>query len=538
MNNQQIQLLRQAPDPNQDHFLPFYLAVRHATNALGFSQFDKFVGAVFCPPGQSIAEGTRLQRTVTAATGLATGSTNAIQHFGFNGTSAYDQLAEATLLFIASQAALLEVCCTQAKVAESSKAADSELAKVQPTTMFPKGQPIDYFNPDCYDVSEINRRFAPHQLAEGRLNSLADLLFSEPGSTGGACCEAQPAAAAAAKAGTPSLKRLTYLQQVQANLPGLPVLSDCLGQGACNGLLMSKLTCPPMVELIWSYWMEQAMLVQGMNAVTLRYQNRLFPGSEGLRRFDVSPLRPMNSILWGYIQREPDRLTLARRSYEYDHQYGLRLHGQAVPAMHPADSRVRFLESFHQVLQEACRFYRIATDTTLAADAFPALNALRELHLVLAEGAHNQFGDLPSTARAEMLLQQWLLARPEVKDFLGGRTSVPYAEAWMPHMDSLRQLMGWNDASIRHYRDLATFGEQLLLSVRYLPWSLEHDSTLAAGWLTFWRPEIQGYVHAYRAVTGVDLSVVDQPVRAGSAWATQPSELIRSRRVGAAALTR
>ena len=103
------------------------------------------------------------------------------------------------------------------------------------------------------------------------------------------------------------------------------------------------------------------------------------------------------------------------------------------------------------------------------ADAFPVLNCLRELHLILAEGAHNQFGDLPTTARAEMLIQQWLLARPEVRDFLGGRPGVPYAENWMPHMDTLRTMMNWNDASIRHYRDLAVYGEQLLLSVRYLP---------------------------------------------------------------------
>ena len=35
----------------------------------------------------------------------------------------------------------------------------------------------------------------------------------------------------------------------------------------------------------------------------------------------------------------------------------------------------------------------------MIADGFPVLNALRETHLILAEGAHNQFGDLPSAAR-------------------------------------------------------------------------------------------------------------------------------------------
>ena len=50
----------------------------------------------------------------------------------------------------------------------------------------------------------------------------------------------------------------------------------------------------------------------------------------------------------------------------------------------------------------------------MVADGFPVLNALREVHLLLAEGAHNQYGDLPWTARQEMLMQQWLLARPGV----------------------------------------------------------------------------------------------------------------------------
>jgi len=39
-------------------------------------------------------------------------------------------------------------------------------------------------------------------------------------------------------------------------------------------------------------------------------------------------------------------------------------------------------------------FYKQDDDTTVKADAFPVLNALKEVHLVLSQGAHNQFGDL------------------------------------------------------------------------------------------------------------------------------------------------
>ncbi len=33
----------------------------------------------------------------------------------------------------------------------------------------------------------------------------------------------------------------------------------------------------------------------------------------------------------------------------------------------------------------------------------------------------------------------------------------------------------------------------------------------AANWARYWRPEVQGYIHAYRAVTGVDLAPAGRP---------------------------
>ena len=98
------------------------------------------------------------------------------------------------------------------------------------------------------------------------------------------------------------------------------------------------------------------------------------------------------------------------------------------------------------------------------------LNALKETHLLLAEGAHNQFGDLPWTARVEMLIQEWLLARTEMRDFLQSRLMVPYQEGWMGQVDTMKKLQGWSDVTVTHFRDLGVFGEQLLLSVRYGDW--------------------------------------------------------------------
>ena len=155
---------------------------------------------------------------------------------------------------------------------------------------------------------------------------------------------------------------------------------------------------------------------------------------------------------------------MRRRAFEYDHEYGFTLLGQAVRHRRTVDGRSQFVESFHTLLHRCYLFFKEDDDTTVIADGFPLLNALRETHLILAEGAHNQFGDLPSTARAEMLIMQWLLARPEMRDFLGGRVMVPYEEDWMDRVDTMKQIQGWTDVSITHFRDMGVFGEQLLLS--------------------------------------------------------------------------
>jgi hypothetical protein len=297
-----------------------------------------------------------------------------------------------------------------------------------------------------------------------------------------------------------------------------------------------RLEAPCLLELIWSYWMEEGMLNQTVAAITRRFQNvrRAGRGPDPLTELELDPLRPLNGFLWGYLQDEPNRLSVVRRAYEYNHHYGLTLYGRAVPALRPADSRARFLEAFHNLLRQAAAFYREDNDTTVIADAFPALNSLKEVHLVLSEGAHNQFRDLPWTSRVEMLMQQWLLARPELREFLRGRYMVAYPEPWMGAVDSMKRLQGWTDTSVIHFRDLARFGERLLLSIRYGNWSAVADQDVARAWLRYWRGEIQGYIHAYYTATGVNLSdnVVEVRDRADARY-LQPSYHLRNRMLSA-----
>jgi hypothetical protein len=272
------------------------------------------------------------------------------------------------------------------------------------------------------------------------------------------------------------------------------------------------------------------MLVQTMNAICLRFQNRRGPSDrDPLANLEIDPLRPLNNIIWGFIQDEPYRLSIPRRAYEYDHHYGLRLQGKAVPELRSADSRSKFIEAFHNLLYRAGLFYREDADTTVIADGFPLLNSLREVHLLLAEGAHNQFGDLPWTSRAEMLMMQWILARPEMREFLRGRAMVPYQERWMGQVDTMKKLQGWTDTSITHFRNLAVFGEQILLSVRYGDWIGINDQDFAKTWARYWRTEIQQYIHSYLSATGVDLSEDVVDARRAANRYVQPSALLRDR---------
>lgn len=280
----------------------------------------------------------------------------------------------------------------------------------------------------------------------------------------------------------------------------------------------------PFVELIWNYWHEEGGLVQTMNHILARFQNRrIGPRYDALARFDLNPLLPLRNMLWGFTEDEQSRLTVRRRAAEYMVQYGLPLVGRAVPPAHTmVDRRTQFLEGFHSLLHAAHEFFKERDDKTVDADAFPLLSSLREVHLVMAHGAHNQFADLPLVARAEMLTMQWILAQPEMREFLGGPTMVPYEEDWMDRVDTMKNIQGWPEASITHFFELAVHGEQILLSIRHGRWN-ESSRTRedASNWALTWRNEIQRYIHAYRTVTGVDLATTVD--------ATMPSVLLARR---------
>jgi hypothetical protein len=304
---------------------------------------------------------------------------------------------------------------------------------------------------------------------------------------------------------------LPYLALVRLQLRDVAVVGADRDEDeaarVCQGIIAEKLAHPCFLELLWSYWLDEGNLVQTLNAIVWRFQNRTTapPGRDPLAAMDTSPLRPLNNLLWGWIQDTQHRLTVVRRAYEYDHAYGLVLASKPRHPVRGADSRSRFIEAYHTLLCVCAEFFIRDDDTTVIADGFNVLNALKETHNILTQGGGNAYGELPWTARHEMLMNQWILARPEVREFLPARAMVVEPEPWMSRVDAMNNLQGWSDVAVLQFRDLATFGEQLLLSIRFGNWIVEDQPDNAANWARYWRPEIQRYTFAYRAVTGVDL---------------------------------
>lgn len=461
----QVTLQRTANVPTSDQ--PLWAAIRNRTGAMGFNAYNDFINRVMCVKTLT-TDKEELDRKITLD------AQKSLLFEPLSGVDGYNLLKAATEAFL-----LIE--CGVA--VERPKDSITGEPAVLPSALVP---------------GETSRLGTPITFAQ--INFLLGQYLGA--------------------------NRLPYLSRIvgQLNLDGSEV------DPFCYGILKNRYSCPLLLELIWSYWHEEGMLVQTLNAISWRFQNRRTPsGRDPLAHLELDPLRPLNSLLWGYMQDEQHRLTVPRRAYEYDHHYGLTLEGKAVPKLQSADSRSKFLEAFHNLLYLCTIFFKEDDDTTRIADAFPLLNGLREVHLILAEGAHNQYGDLPWTARVEMLIQKWLLARPEMREFLRGRYMVPYEEPWMGAVDTMKSLQGWTDTSVTHFVRLANCGEPVLLSVRNGDWIGVIDPQQARNWARYWRPEIQGYIHAYRAVTGVDLTADVVSPQGLSLRYTQPSILLRQR---------
>lgn len=456
-----ISVQLRAPGPERTDSEALWAAIRNSTKALEFEEYRDFIDLVLCKPGDR-------------SSGLQTLGRDELKKWDRYRSLPYPDVDAYRLLKTATEAFIRLRCGVLIDRAEAKAPFEG----------------LDLSKEELDEVAEMWKRF---------IQPVPQSPQDRP------------------------LYTLPYFRKILEALRSVPV-----GQGGylgfpCDEILSYKLNRPCMLELLWSYWHEEGMLVQTLNAISMRFQNiRRATGQDPLAQLEIDTLLPVSNLLWGYIQDEQHRLSVVRRAYEYDHHYGITLLGKAVPPLRGADSRSKFLEAFHSLLHLCTDFFRQVDDMTVAADGFPVLNGLKEVHLLLTEGQHNQYGDMPWTARQEMLMQQWLLARPEVRAFLPSRSAVAYPEPWMGPVDTMKKLQGWTDTSSLHFRNLAVFGERILLSIRFGAWNSLDDSDEASNWAVAWRSEIQGYIHAYRTVTGADLT-------AGPPDTTMPSVHLRRR---------
>src|SRR6185369_9689616 len=96
-----------------------------------------------------------------------------------------------------------------------------------------------------------------------------------------------------------------------------------------------------------------------MNAIALRYQNiRNGDGRDPLANLALDPLRPLSNLLWGFLQDEPNRLSLVRRTHGYIESYGLTISGKKTRDLRVAEAQTKFLPAFHELLYQAYLFFR------------------------------------------------------------------------------------------------------------------------------------------------------------------------------------
>jgi hypothetical protein len=326
---QSVTLERSANPPTND--LPLWVVIRKSAHSLSFDSYSRFMDLVLCKSGgehdlhKSVAEFGQLRQR---------------RFLPYNDMDAYRLLKVATEAFVVVNCAI---------------AAENSLQDFNFTR-----EELNHLK-DWVDLSDPT--FSTHDLKELWQHSLHDVRLNA--SRFGDSKQSE------------SVKTILYLKLIRDKLPDVRLKNSIFAAEdaeadlpeQCYGILTRKLTRPCLLELIWSYWHEEAMLVQSMNAISMRFQNiQSQDGHNPLAFMEIDPLRPLNNLIWGFIQDEQHRLSVIRRTYEYDHHYGLTLQGKAVPSMHPADSRSRFLEAFHNLLYLTSVFFKEDDDTTFKAE--------------------------------------------------------------------------------------------------------------------------------------------------------------------------
>jgi len=475
----EVVLQRSATQPTADTAL--WMALRNRSEALDFNRYQAFIDRLLC------AE-TDQGHAAAAPVNNNNGGGASSDDFGspsiqrrlrelksrpsIFGVDPFRLLRTATEAFVLFESGL---------VVQPARFAASGLYEHQPD---PLQQPLPVDLLTELVPGEPERSGQALTFAEAQ-DLLTEYLSTEIGSVGGL--------------GLPYLKRIA-----QALLPAASLRE---ASPFCEAVMRRRFSAPLAIELCHSYYLELGGLWQTMSLVAMRFQNRRSHARDPLASLSTDTLRGLGSLLWGYVQNEPQNLSVLRRAEEYLYEYGFQLQGRATAGLDVVESRSKFAECFHGLLSSTMDFYVQDASSVVESDGFRMLTGLNDLHLLLNEGFNNQSAELTYTARVESLIVMYLLGRREMTEFLRGRSMVPYPQRWMQSVDAMKSLQGWPLSSVANYGHLSFTGEQIMLSARLADWSdpaLTQDN--ARNWARYHKPAIQRYVHALRAVTGVDLA--------------------------------
>jgi len=146
---------------------------------------------------------------------------------------------------------------------------------------------------------------------------------------------------------------------------------------------------PSLVELIWSYWHEEG------NAGSNHERDRqtlseivAVRAGDPLTDLAFDPLRPLSNLLWGYVHDDRNRLTVEDRSSEYANAYGTDLDWPQHEGRGAGPTTAQNLSPRSTICSPctARLLPRGRRHHRQGPTAFPLLNALKDVHLILADG--------------------------------------------------------------------------------------------------------------------------------------------------------
>lgn len=279
----------------------------------------------------------------------------------------------------------------------------------------------------------------------------------------------------------------------------------------------SSSTSPLFVEPIWSFWQDASQLLLVTRAVVGQLLGVAASQSGELGLGDLRASLPtgLAAVLREWFDKTGEDPGDYQRAEVYRRFYGL------LPALSvgPGPTQSPIIELSHAALVEAAGVDRF-TDGANTYEAGRLAPLLRQVHVALAEAVSQpvqggatvdvlrRFVALQSVGREDMLIAQWIMNQPEVRDAgLQSLVLVAYPEMWMATLDAARARLGMLGALSVYHDELARSAEALLLSIRFAdPRAI--DDAFALDWARFWRPEVRTYLGAFRRVTGGDIEKV------------------------------